>query len=357
MKNHKNLELLFQYASEYQFEKFNTLFFETEKILSLEEFWEAYLMRAQIKLYASDLMVLEDLEKAERVGKKPQFPFLCMKWRIDAPNRFIIFSKKMDSLRKFLQSLPQIGEKLARWYGEDGNAIVRQMQCEIHYFTGEVNQALAFAESQNQEKYENHTVAILSSCTKFRCYLALRQPQKAEQSMLDGIRLSKTHPECVAAYQAFRAWANVTTSWNGDSPRFYDDPSGKKLPVLEDRLETIRSGSARTTLLEEPFVEYAEHTYENAYALRQYYMDLFHAMYWLSVGDHKQTESYFLGIYDVAVASGVIMPLVECGEQLIPLLKYVKSNNIACSSEWIEDIMSRARQYEENLNLYRSLNV
>ena len=289
--------------------------------------------------------------------KERRFPLLSAVWRADTSNRFIIFPKAQGELQRFVRLLPEIREGLARWYGKQGHLPARQIQYEIQYFAGETEAALALAAEQFRAEPQSHTEAIFPLCMLFRCHLALGQPQKAEQCMMDIIRLSKAYPECVAVYQSLRGWANITTSWNGDSPRFYEDlTTGARLPVLEDRLEHIRDGSPQETSLEEPFVEYAERGYEDSYTLRRYYMNLFHAMYWLSVGDNSRAESYFLGLYETAVASGIVMPFIECGEQIAPLLRHMRDSGADCSPQWLERVLLGAGQYEEHLNAYRSFN-
>lgn len=353
MKESKSLELLFHYACEYKFDDFSGLLQKLEDGRSIEGYWEAYLMRAQIKLYAADATALDDLEKIARFSGTPKFPRLSCIWRADAPNRFIVFPKGPGALRGFLRTLPLVREKLRRWYGEQGDLIVRQIQGEIHYFLSEVKEALEYAEEQHRSGPKNNIEAILAQCVRFRCYLALSVPWKAEECMLDMIRLSQTHPECQPVYSSLRSWANLTTNWSGDTPRFYNDPNGRRMPILEDRLEGVRMGTARTTPLEDPFVRYAERNYDCAYALRQHYMDVFNSMYWFQAGDQQQMELFFRKVYQMTLESGIYMPLVECGEQLTPLFQYVKDSNWDFSQQWLDQIMSLAGQYEKGLNAYK----
>ena len=357
MGESRGLETLFQYAREYRFNDFAELLQELEANRPTADYWEAYLMRAQIKLYATDATVGDDLEMIARFSGPPKFPLLGGLWPCDAPNRFIVFSKTPGALRGFLQNLPGVRRQLSRWYGERGDIAVRQVQGDIHYFLGEIQSALDLAEEQHRAGLKSNTDALLNQSLRFRCHLAMRAPRKAEECMLDMIRLSRANPECLAPYQALRGWANLTTNWNGDSPRFYDDPSGRRMPVLEDRLAGIRMGCAQTTPLEAPFVEYAERGDENAYAVRQYYMDLFHAMYWFQAGDRPQTERYFRKVYQVSLDTGFFMPLVECGEQITPLLRYVKDSGWGCSPEWLDEVADRAGEYEKSLTAYQSSDI
>jgi len=354
MKNDNNIETLFQYAAEYRFREFDMLFSEMEADSPSDEFFEAYLLRAQIKLYTTDLTMLDDLNRAGTAGVKPQLPLLKSKWKGDSPNRFIVFPGAPDALKAFLDVLPQIRERLTFWYGEQGHIATRQIEYEIYYFMGKTEKARALAEEQCALETINNVDAIWALIIQYRCNLALAEPQKAEQNMFDIIRCSKAYPECVEIYMTFRSWVNLTTSWNGDSLRFYEDEDGQKQPIFKDRLEGIKMGNARTTFSETPFVECAERNYAGAIMLRNLYMMVFHAMYWISMRDYKQGEAYFIKAYEIVRASDIVMPFVETGEQIMPLLKYVKERAILCPPDWLADMTARAIHYEECLRLYRS---
>lgn len=353
----KDIELLFEYASRYRFEEFDTLFSALETKLTPDAMWEAYSMRAQIKLFASDPSMIDDLEIAGQASTQPEYACLNTIWESDSSNRLVVYGNTMDSLTLFMSSLPRAREIMLGLYGEPGDVMVRQILCNIHYFVGNMAEALLLAEEPFSPEYDNHTDELLMLSMKYRCYLAFGEIQKAEQCMMEIIRLSKRYPECVAPYQAFRGWANITTSWNGDSPRFYRDKKGALQPVLDDRLELIRDGASRTTQLEAPFVEYATRHYADAYSLRQYYMDIFHAIYWLSIGDRQQIEISCGMLCDMADATGFITPVVECGEHAIALLRYLSQSAPPCSKSWLEKVLPMAQQYEQTLEAYRSIHA
>lgn len=357
MRTNGELELLFRRASEYEFDEFIERFSELEAGRPLEDIWEAYLMRAQIKLYAADDTLWDDLRKIARFDGRPAFPLLGGLWLADAPNQFIVFSRAPGALEGFYRKLPSALQEFSRWYGEQGGLMVRQIQGDILYFLDDPGAALEVAEELHRSACLNRTDAILAQCLRFRCYLALCLPQQAEECMLDMVRLSQTYPECQPVYRALRTWANLTTNWNGDNRRFYNDSNGRRRPVLDDRLEGVRRGTSKTTPLEKPFIGYAEQSDEYAYAIRQYYMDLLHAMYWFEVDDPQQTESYFRKLYQVAFDSGVCMPLVECGEQITPLLRHVRDQGWDCSRQWLDRLIARAGQYEKSLNAYKDLDT
>lgn len=56
----------------------------------------------------------------------------------------------------------------------------------------------------------------------------------------------------------------------------------------------------------------------------------------------------------IVVESGVCMPLVECGEQIAPLLRHVKDRAWnRCSPQWLDRIISMAEEYEESITDYK----
>lgn len=311
-------------------------------------------MRAQIKLLITDASCLTDLHSAGEAFATPRYPCLGTQWLSDSPNRLMIFFKRPGALREFLQMLPSAEEALAKWYGDAGSAMVRQIHSEILYFSGKPREALDIAKVHRPTDAVTATDAILAQCTLFRCYLATGFPQKAEQSMLEMIRISKDHPECADAYQSIRHWANLTTGWSGENPRFLRGPQGEKLPVLEDRLEAIREGYSRISPLEDPFVRYAQQRYQDTYTMRSYYMDIFHAIYWFQAGDTRQADACFQKACQIALATGLIMPFAEYGRQIIPLLRQASENDAHCPKAWYERLLSLSERYEEFLEAYRS---
>lgn len=349
MKTTESMKQLFQYASEYKFEEFEKLFSKLETSIPKDELADAYLMRAQIKLYATDPTILGDLERIEKNGRLHGFPLLSTIWQADMLNRFVVFPKTPGILQAFLQLLPHVAEKFAEWYGERGHILVRQIHGEICYFMGEIHKALDYAEEQYKSELITPKEAVFSLIMQYRCNLALNQQQRAEECLLDVLRCSKANPECVEMYKAFRGWANLTNNWNGDSPRFFEDENGKKQPILKERVEGIKMGIARTTPLEMPFVEFAQRSYENTQTLRDYYMDGFHAIYWFSVDDCKQAESYFEKLYETTKSTGICMPIVEYGEHITPFLMHIKSSALNCSKVWLDNMIFRTEEYEKSL--------
>lgn len=348
------LNPMFQYASNYKFFSFKQSFSELKSTQQNDKFLDAFLMQAQIKLFSGDETLLSDLEKAEKFDGMPKFPCLNSSWLPDSNNRFVVFKKTPGSLRHFLETLSLTKEQFYRWYGEAGVGMVNQVRSEILYFWGCFDEAIGLAQQQYNNNESKSTDKMLSLYVLFRCYLATGAIKNAQQSMLDIVRISRNFPECIGSYQNIRNWANLTTGWSGDTPRFNCTTPGVMTPILDDRLTAIRNGISRLSVLEEPFVEYAQDNYEEAYTVRQYYMDIFHAIYWFQSGYFQQAESNFMRAYSISLASGLAMPFVEYGKQMIPLLEHVKKSDASCSHDWIDMILSFAEQYEDSLNAYRA---
>lgn len=357
MENLNNHELLFDYACQYRFDDFNRLFSELEAVLPFGDFWEAYLMRAQIKLYIADETALSDLEAIDHMTGPPLFPCLNNIWRSDTPNRFNVFNKAPGSLKRFWQALPPVEERLRRWHGDIGGAMACQIRCEILYFMGLFDDAIALAKTQRNIKRQNHTDSVCSLCVLFRCHLAKAAADEAEQCMRDMIRMSETSPECLEPYQSVREWTILTTGWSGDTPRYCDDSDGNRLPIFEDRLRAIRNGFALTSALEDPFLRYAQLHCRTVYTMRQFYMDIFHAIYWFQEKKHQQSELHLSRAFRIAFDSGIIAPFLEYGRQIIPLLRHAKESDTYCPGDWLDRIIAMSAQYETGLDAYRNYNT
>ncbi|QQO07814.1 tetratricopeptide repeat protein [Breznakiella homolactica] len=353
MNSRNDLSALYSYAAAYQFAEFSRVCTKLISSLPDNELLDAYLMRAQIKLFASDETFKEDLEKAAAIQAEPRFPCLSRQWLSDSPNRFIVFNNEPGEVQKFLQMLPDAEKKLGNWFGTAGVCMVRQILSGILYFSGQFSEAIRAAREQQDMDPENHTNRILSQGILFRSYLAAGIPEKAEEAMLEMVRLSNEYPECVKPYQAIRTWANMTTGWSGDAPRFFNNFQGKTMPVLDDRQAGIQKGFGRASTLETPFVEYAKASYTQFYTIRQYYVDIFHVLYWFHTGNLYQTSSHLLNVSHTALASGLIMPFVECGGHIMPVLQHLRDHG-SCSPELLARVVSLTEEFEESINTYRA---
>lgn len=348
------LHMLYQRASELRLDKFDDTYTEAAPTLPQEALGEAVLMRAQIKLLATDVSIMDDLEAAQSFLTHPQYPCLGDKWPVETPNRFIVFPTAPGALGAFSSNLSAVEKAMKQWYGNTGISMVRQVHSAICYFTGEFQKAIELETEQADSIQDNPTGMILSQCILFRSYLATGRQENAENAMMETIRLSNLYPDCIGSYEAFRQWANLTTGWGGDNPRYYEGPDGKHLPFFEDRAEALREGISHPNMTEEPFIEYAGRHYDEPYTLRDYYVDLFHSIYWFQEGDIQQAESWFMRLYQIALNTGIYVPFVEYGRQIVPLLHHIRDSDAPCSPQWLEMVETLSGQYEDALDKYRT---
>lgn len=344
-----SLKQLYKYAAESRFDEFDALFKKALPLLTPAERQNAYLIRAQIKLYICDETLTQDLAEAGETGA-PLFP--CIHWQCDTPNRLVIFNRADGSLKNHLKNLSTAAALFDARFGEAGKSMVRQFNAEILYFSGD--HAAAIALSKQQLDAASLTDGFLSRCLLFRCYLATGAIPEAERAMQEVISFSNAYPQYIASYTAMRTWANLTTGWSGDTPRFLVDHKGKSRPFLDDRLAAIRKGFANLSPLEAPFVRYARQSDPNFYAMSEYYMDIFYAMYWFYTQNYREMEKYFIKAGRIAAASGLIMPFVECGQHIVAVLEYVKKRKLGCSAEWLDRVADSAAAYEKHLIAYRN---
>ena len=64
-------------------------------------------------------------------------------------------------------------------------------------------------------------------------------------------------------------------------------------------------------------------------------------------------KTYFLKAHKIAVASGLVMPFVEYGRQIAPLLEHIKRESKTYAT-WAEHILELAYLYEKSLEKYRN---
>lgn len=354
MISDSKLALLYGHAGAYRFEAFEALLAQALPELSPSEQMEAYGMRAQIKLRAFDETMLCDLQKSAQLAKAPQFPCLLHCWQPDSANCFVVMNIAKGAVKRFLRILPRAGEYLDDLYGEMGRGMARQQESEILYFQGAFEEALALAQIQCGASKAMPVSAMMAQYVMFRCNLALGAVGEAEQCMLQIVSNARTSPETHSVYGVIREWANLTTGWSGDTPRFRQEAGGRVRPVLQDRMEAIQGGISSLSPTEQPFADYARNAAET-YTMRKFYMDVFDAIYWLQAGEGEQAEACFAAVYQIAVNTGIIAPFIEYGAQLLPLFQYVVEKAPSRYDEaWISRVRCGAEAYEESLQRYRS---
>lgn len=344
------LDKLYKLAAALRFDDFYVAYpCSGEAVAETED--EAALIRTQIGLFASDPSALADI--GGLTIKTAEKPCLAGVWPPDSPNRFAVFDRSDGALAGFLDALPRFALLLEKFYGSEGRAMADQVQSEILYYSGRIEEALAVAENKYKTMAKSPVDVMLAQYVMFRCYLASGAVEMAQLCMLEMIRSSKTHPECIRQYSVIRSWANMTTGWSGDSPRFIEK-ADTEIPVLKDRIKEISEGIALLSPAEDAFSRESRRVCgDNACTMRGYYMDIFNALHWFSSGDNDRTRADFDKAYAISAATGLVMPFAEYGAQILPLLAHMKkAGNYA--SDWLDRVSNLAEGYEKSIVSYRN---
>lgn len=358
MDSHAVQQLLYEYAIKYEFPDFNRLFSEIDAQI-LSKCPDAYMMRAQIKLMAADSTALDDMRLADEMNLPLEFPRLSQGWMPQDPNAFIVFNKDKGSLAEFSDTLPEVARLMQKHYGAMTHGIVRQIMSEIMYFTCQTSRAVAIAGEQFGSTAHNCVWHISSGYALFRSHMAEGNVESAQQVLLeiiDTARRNENNPSCSRAYRTVRDWVNLTTGWGGDMPRYHKTPDSVVLPVLEDRTAAIQSGIDELGPTERPFVEYAKLRYKNIYTVRQLFMDIYYSVYYFRAANMTHCRVHFNYAYTAAYPNGLIMPFIEYGMQIVPMLEYICNSadeSDGYDRDWLEQIIISSREYEESLTLFR----
>lgn len=358
MDDNNYIRLAYDYAANYEFITLLKLLSEDKFHLDSNHSTDIYLILAQIQLFSSDINIMKNLNKADKQKSMPQYPCLRQAWQFKSPNRFIVFQTEEGALSRFLNYLPETANQLTHWYGESGCGMARQLESEIRYFRGEYGKAILLAQDQLTYSVESRADELMAYYVLFRCWLGLGETKKAQNAMFMMIERSSSQYSTEYSYeiyQSIRDWANLTTGWSGDTPRYHSTPDGYVLPVLEDRVAAILKGISQLSDSEKPFADFASISYKNYYAVRWLYMDIFYAINSFRAGQYNQAMENFQRAYQLACASDIIMPFVEYGNQILPLLCKILKIETRYSSAWINRVITLAEQYEDSINAYRGL--
>lgn len=348
---------LYDYAVGYKMTEFSELFSEYQNWQG-EARPETNLLCAQLMLMTADSGFAAQLEQAKTLSGKPIYPCLYHTWQLEDANAFILFDKEPDSLMQFLKGIRQAVGLMQNWYGDAGAGMCDQITSEILYFTGRTDEAAELAVRQCQRAGEDRSAYLLAGYVLLRSYMALGESALAQEVLMDII--SATHENdkenfSNRMYRNIRSWVNLTTGWSGDMPRYYYTPDNIVLPVLEDRTSEILKGIDKLGPTEEPFLEYARTNNRDVCTMRQLYMDIFYAVYHFRVKQRRETRQYFTRAYLAARPNDLIMPFVEYGNQIIPLLEHMSENENGYDQDWLNKVITCAEKYEKGLVCFRTM--
>lgn len=352
----RKLNLLYELAVKLKLETFDELFDEIVKEFDFTDVWEVYLIRAQLKIYISDSSFINDLLKVIDIKEKPNYPLLNTKWKMDSSNQYSISHMSNNDLLEFKKILSESISIMEKFYGVYGINTILELLCEINYFQSNFDEAKGLLKTIEDSNSLRLIDELFFYFMSYRVNLASGDWKVAEKSMLEVIRLSQKYPVCQQAYQQFKGWAVLTTNWSGDSDRFIINKEGEKVANLEDRLVAIKDGVDKLSEREYALYNYAILHFDDVYTQRMFYMDIFNAMFWFVSGDPTSALSFFDRAYTFSQATDQILPFVEYGEHILPLLEYIKNNHSEYSDKWLLKTESLAIQYENSLQAYRDVN-
>lgn len=358
---YEHLSLMQQYTVQ---GKLRELYALTERLMSEVEgpaLGEVYLYRAQLKLFILDPTFAGDLEYAERLlaGGSRIPSFLATFQPLD-PNGFILFEPRAGSVADFISTMHASAAPIEKYCGDAGISMCSQLESEILYYTGKLEEGAQIAESRFRYNLEQglYSFALMAGYTLLRCHFALGDAEGAMAAIQEVYVLARRpeQPNLQRMYATIRSWINLTTGWSGDTPRFNVTPSGKEFPVLDDRLDAIQEGIDQLGPTEAPFVDIARQVYPEGYTMRECYMDVFGAMADYRNGDKQGLLQKFQVVYQKAYGNRIIMPLVEYGRQIVPLVEYLieSEDGKGFDRKWLADIAQLAMDYERGLETFRS---
>lgn len=330
------------------------------KELQGEDLGEVLLSRAQLKLMTTDISLGDDLQRArELLPQGSRFSSFLDTFQPWDPNGFILFRPEENDLNRFVAALPSMTEAMRNLGGIRAAQFCRQIESEIRYFTGNFAEAAALAEPLFRQavRQDDAVCGIMAAYVLLRCHLAEGHVSDAEEVMMQMIRWAKenTCENVRRMYTTIRSWTNLTTGWQGDTPRYHVTPDGAVFPALEDRMAAVQKGISELGPTEEPFAEYARLSHPAICTMRELFMRIFNAMIHYKYGDKQVSTSMFYSAYVTAKGSGLVMPFVEYGRQILPLLNFAleRDHEKYYDREWMEHLADMAEQYEEGLQRYR----
>lgn len=317
---------------------------------------ELYLLRAQLKALTADGSLLGDCFKARELlkkGKTVECAYSFM--RLANPGSLSLIPKQRGMYAEYLKALFEAQEIFFEYSGDCGKNILTLVRSEALYYTHEYEEAASLAfplvqEFISQDKIE---CAMFASYVLLRCYLAAAKPDNARKVVFDLFEWSKKGKDFYRLYGIMRSWLNLTTGWSGDSLRYHTVPDGTVIPVLEDRAAAIKQGIGEYTDYEFFVLNLSEKFNKSAMTMPDFYLMIYKIMVEFNSCARPIAELNLPEVFNIVYDTGLIQPLIEYGEQIIPLLKAAAKEGLF-DREWLHLLTRRAQSYERSLKLFRS---
>lgn len=356
---HERIAHLYDHARNFRLTEYRQLSEQLTETLRGADLGEVYLLRAQLKLFTCDETLLDDLTAADELlqGASRIPPFFDT-FEPLSPNTFFMFPPTEGGVARFQKALRDAHDLLDKYCGARGVEMSEQVESEILYFTGRIVEAIALSEPMFERfaQEKNYAMAIPAGYTLLRCCMATGRDTYPVISAI--FKWSRDYPEscCPSMYKVIRSWANVTTGWSGDTPRYHTMPTGGILPALEDRIDAIEHGIAELTTTEIPFAEMRRADGAAFCTMRELYVDVFKMMVDFKFHALKGAEHAFRAFYTTSRNTGLIMPIVEYGHQIVPLLESVLEADAGkeYDAQWIENLIDLSSRYEKRLRRFRA---
>lgn len=355
---HPQVARMREYAAHFQIEEFFALGGQLLSSLEGSDLGEVYSLLAQAKLFLCDATLEEDLQNADRLhpDASPTSPFFA-DCATTSPNTFFLIPLGDKAFTRFAGALRAAQPLFQKHCGDIGYRMNRQIESEIRYYWGQLDEAIALAEPLYYAAIEQEdlTMAIHAGYTLIRCYLAKGETIFPIISRI--IEWARAYPgtHYAAMYEVIRQWANATTGWSGDTPRYHTTPMGTIMPVLDDRVDAIVQGIGEPASSEKPFDEFLRGQGTSHLNMRGFYVEIFNAMTRYKFSTRAMAEEAFYASYQISLETGLIMPFVEYGLQIVPLLEYILDEDLLYKYDegWVRRIIDYATRYEENLQWFR----
>lgn len=328
--------------------------------VSGEDLGELYLSLAQAKLFACDETVLDDLKAAKHLlPEGSRVTTIGTVLEPSSPHTFIVFNSEAGALNRYRVILRKAAPILKKLCGGMSGDIIWAYEAEMLYYTGYIQKALEIAEPLWAHTVKNnyYMLAYYVGHVLIRCYISTADSEKMETTLSQLIRYSKilSIPRNRILYNYINDWINCTTGWMGEVPRFIASPNGIEQPMLDDRISMMNGVMAAYSKVEESYIQLAKHQMARAYSIKEVCSNLYEAVILYKLGRKNHAASLFYDMYSITQKNRIIMPFVEYGAQILPLMQYALSRKDGerFARRWSDKLHHMATKYEESLRVIR----